>query len=530
MFSCSKPIEQAEKEEPGSTDETTSAKLEISVENITDTGCDVYITNNSVRLYGWGLVTKSQWDTSGGNALWEEQVSVYKDLGRLDKFLKTSSDSKKFNNSLKADTQYIVYASYSDSDGVRKGDFYTEEFITNEEANKTVLEELYISNLALEIGAKSQLVATGVYSGYNYYEPIENSLVEWNSYDTSIAKVDQNGMVTAVGVGETLITVTAINGTAIDTSLVIVVDDFDNPVDLGLSVKWAQCNVGAETPEKVGDIFKWGGTSPLGGSSWSWEGVPFNGDRNYSFSQSYWESVRYATIDDDNNLLRTNDTAFQLWGDNWRMPTKDELTELFENCQQERTAINGESGVLLTGKKDGYTDKRIFLSDCHAKEYDDVTPLYWSATIRYSGAKIYQGAYGILVNYNTTNEVDTYSRNDVGSVRPVYTDEAYLDIAVSNIATPSCDIVISTNSTGPYFWVLLPKSYVDKYGAERLCNALISNSKNAGTLSESLYSGEQAFKYVDLDAQTEYVILAVLCDSDGKTTGSVHRKTFITGE
>ena len=32
-------------------------------------------------------------------------------------------------------------------------------------------------------------------------------------------------------------------------------------VDLGLSVKWATCNVGANSPEDYGDYYAWGETS-----------------------------------------------------------------------------------------------------------------------------------------------------------------------------------------------------------------------------------------------------------------------------
>ena len=40
-------------------------------------------------------------------------------------------------------------------------------------------------------------------------------------------------------------------------------------VDLGLSVKWATCNVGAEKPEDYGDYFAWGETEPKTDYSWS---------------------------------------------------------------------------------------------------------------------------------------------------------------------------------------------------------------------------------------------------------------------
>ena len=39
-------------------------------------------------------------------------------------------------------------------------------------------------------------------------------------------------------------------------------------VDLGLSVKWAACNVGATTPETYGDYFAWGETEPKTTYDW----------------------------------------------------------------------------------------------------------------------------------------------------------------------------------------------------------------------------------------------------------------------
>ena len=40
-------------------------------------------------------------------------------------------------------------------------------------------------------------------------------------------------------------------------------------VDLGLSVKWATCNVGASKPEEYGDYFAWGETEPKSTYNWS---------------------------------------------------------------------------------------------------------------------------------------------------------------------------------------------------------------------------------------------------------------------
>ena len=40
-------------------------------------------------------------------------------------------------------------------------------------------------------------------------------------------------------------------------------------VDLGLSVKWATCNIGAINPEEYGDYFAWGEVEPKEVYDWS---------------------------------------------------------------------------------------------------------------------------------------------------------------------------------------------------------------------------------------------------------------------
>ena len=118
-------------------------------------------------------------------------------------------------------------------------------------------------------------------------------------------------------------------------------------VDLGLSVKWATCNVGATTPEGYGDYFAWGETSPKD---------------NY-YMDSY---------DDDKALLNaSNDAACVNWGSAWHMPTQAEYEELYNwrNCEWERTSQNNVNGYKVTSKKEGYTGKSIFLPAAGYRDY-----------------------------------------------------------------------------------------------------------------------------------------------------------------
>ena len=61
-------------------------------------------------------------------------------------------------------------------------------------------------------------------------------------------------------------------------------------------------------------------------------------------------------------LSGTDDTATNLWGSVWRMPTKDELQALFNptNCDVEWTTVGGVNGRKFTGKGD-YSSNSIFL-------------------------------------------------------------------------------------------------------------------------------------------------------------------------
>ena len=45
-------------------------------------------------------------------------------------------------------------------------------------------------------------------------------------------------------------------------------------VDLGLSVKWAKCNIGATKPEEYGDYFAWGEKEPHYLASWKTDAKP----------------------------------------------------------------------------------------------------------------------------------------------------------------------------------------------------------------------------------------------------------------
>ena len=117
-------------------------------------------------------------------------------------------------------------------------------------------------------------------------------------------------------------------------------------VDLGLSVKWATCNVGATTPEGYGDYFAWGETATK--DTYSSSNCP-----TFGLSISQLQSEGY--IDSEGILTTQYDAATVNWGKKWRTPTYDEIKELRDNCEMDNVEVNGVPGKLFTSKTTGNT-------------------------------------------------------------------------------------------------------------------------------------------------------------------------------
>lgn len=117
-------------------------------------------------------------------------------------------------------------------------------------------------------------------------------------------------------------------------------------VDLGLSVKWATCNVGANSPEEYGDYFAWGETEPKGEYNWSTYKY-CNGSRDTMTKYCTYSS--YGTVDNKETLEPEDDVAHVKWGGDWRMPTRAEQDELRHNCTWTWASRYGVNGYIVKG-------------------------------------------------------------------------------------------------------------------------------------------------------------------------------------
>ena len=186
-------------------------------------------------------------------------------------------------------------------------------------------------------------------------------------------------------------------------------------VDLGLSVKWATCNVGADSPEDYGDYFAWGETEPK--STYNWSAYKWcQGDSDNL--TKYCTHSYYGTVDNKTQLDLSDDAAHVNWGGAWRMPTHDELTELIEGCSWTWTTQNGVNGYKVTSKTNGNS---IFLPAAGARDdsslYNAGTyGYYWSSSLNTD----YPGRAGAVCFFSSLVEQSSdYPRYYGFSVRSV---------------------------------------------------------------------------------------------------------------
>lgn len=182
-------------------------------------------------------------------------------------------------------------------------------------------------------------------------------------------------------------------------------------VDLGLpsGTLWATSNVGADTPECVGDIFAWGETEPK--SIYDWSTYKYcMGDRNLLTKYCDNPSFGYDGFTDGLVVLQANDDAATAnWGGRWRTPSTDEWYELFSICEWTNTknALSVEGWSFI-----GPNGNCIFVPYNGA-----IANGYWSNSIT-SSRPYCANLWKIIENYQ-----ETCNRSKGCSVRPVHSKE-----------------------------------------------------------------------------------------------------------
>lgn len=187
-------------------------------------------------------------------------------------------------------------------------------------------------------------------------------------------------------------------------------------VDLGLSVKWATCNIGAEYPEDIGYYFAWGEIQR--NVSYHWKTYKWCRGSENTLTK-YCTDSSCGSVDNKTILEQRDDAAAMNWGNEWRMPTSDEFKELKDSCDWVWTTQNGRNGYTITSRING--NSIFFPATGYTWKNNEVMHVnelasYWSSSL-YAANPIY--AHRLYFGNNNI-EIDSYIYRYQGyNIRPV---------------------------------------------------------------------------------------------------------------
>lgn len=189
------------------------------------------------------------------------------------------------------------------------------------------------------------------------------------------------------------------------------------PVDLGLSVKWANMNVGANLPHESGSYFAWGETSQK--ATYDWKTYKFLDNGIFEHLTKYCSMSSQGKVDGKMILEAEDDAAHVIWGGEWRMPTRMEMEELCKRCRWETTTVSGVKGIRVTGP----SGKSIFLPAAgyrvdgeHRDNDEQYYGTYWTSSVALDNSNNAYSSY-FYTNYFVLTDDDV--RRIGKTIRPV---------------------------------------------------------------------------------------------------------------
>lgn len=177
-------------------------------------------------------------------------------------------------------------------------------------------------------------------------------------------------------------------------------------VDLGLSVKWATCNLGADSPEEIGNYYAWGETTT----------------KDEYTETSYFDSnYSIFKLSGDNTIGGTNrDAAYLKLGKDWRMPTAKEINELVNSCSWTKETVNGVHGMRGTASN----GNSIFLPVTGMFAGNSIQSTsqgcYWGSELYTDNAR--SSKFATMLTFFLSGDVhaSNYYRYEGMVIRPVY--------------------------------------------------------------------------------------------------------------
>lgn len=183
-------------------------------------------------------------------------------------------------------------------------------------------------------------------------------------------------------------------------------------VDLGLSVKWATCNIGTSSPEKYGVKYEFS----KGINSYKYVSDIANVYRNEGYRAG--DSISGSSFDQ----------VCSKYGTQWKMPTKADVEELVNNCSKEEIEYNGSTIYKYTSKKNKHA-------------------IFFPKAAMWTGTFSSLSAGGAIAAIYSPDSSKTIGRGFVGDdkyyIRPITTESGGSSTGCNNGCKANC----SSNST-----------------------------------------------------------------------------------
>ena len=308
------------------------------------------------------------------------------------------------------------------------------------------------SNLAVEPGV-SEVTMTAPYGtfvpGIPYYVSLLPCSLEKGL--TIILRLSTEGMYSEINISKPLSIKRSVFGklNGIDENLEILAEIPAVPdlIDLGLSVRWAEFNLGSTDPDEAGYYYAWGETEPK--EDYSWSTYKWGTDGAFSRYSSY-----------PSRLRKDDDAASVKMGSEWRMPTAAEIEELITGCNW-KWVSSGSSRILVGTSKVNGAQIRFPLTGCFNETYllYDTRMAIWSSDL-YDEDSSYASDMQCIYSYGTP-AVDSYRNprcwglniRPVENVIPKINGHEYVDLDLpSGLKWAACNMgADSPEDYGDYY-------------------------------------------------------------------------------
>lgn len=309
-----------------------------------------------------------------------------------------------------------------------------------------------------------------------------NKNVTWSTSNSSVAKVSNTGLVTAVAAGNCVITCTAADGSGKKATCSVIVHGGPSgveAVDLGLpsGTLWANMNVGATSPEKYGGYYAWGEITIKNNFVWS----TYKYGNSATSLSKYCVDSKYGTVDNIKELEESDDAASINWSSDWTMPTYSQMKEIFSVCKMTWITMNGISGYQVVGPN----GNSIFLP---AGSYYDGTTLhyavgthgdYWTKTVGSDNTCAFGVGFS-STQINVTALDPARLRYQGRNIRPVSISKA---IRVTSIEIAPAILEMNYGESKEVNYTIIPEDATDKEVTWSTSNSLIATVSSSGVVT-----------------------------------------------